>query len=320
MISLAVLVACADPTTRDPLGPPPLDGVLTFADLQAKGTHNSYHVATSEAEVWDYTHAVLPTQADEQGVRQFELDVEWDEELGAHRVRHIPVVDEGTTCETFVLCARDLWAWSFTHPMHHPLFVLVETKDGWDPETGPEHTSALERELLSIWDREDLITPDDLRRDHPDLRTAIEQDDWPTLGELRGRALFVLHSGGERRDDYVKDLDGHVLFPDAMGDVGVPWAAVHTMNDPADPRIAEVVGLRHLVRTRADSDTREARQEDTSHRDQALASGAHFVSTDYPAPVEGTSYVVEIPGGTPSRCNPLTAPPECTSRDIEDLQ
>jgi hypothetical protein len=28
--------------------------------------------------------------------------------------------------------------------------------------------------------------------------------------------------------------------------------------------------------------------------------------------------VVEIPGGTPARCNPVTGPKDCTSNDIED--
>jgi hypothetical protein len=32
----------------------------------------------------------------------------------------------------------------------------------------------------------------------------------------------------------------------------------------------------------------------------------------------GEPYVVEIPGGTPARCNPITAPAECASEDIED--
>ena len=50
----------------------------------------------------------------------------------------------------------------------------------------------------------------------------------------------------------------------------------------------------------------------------ALASGAQLVSTDYPAPVKGVNYVVEIPGGTPARCNPVTAPKECMSEWIED--
>ena len=44
-------------------------------------------------------------------------------------------------------------------------------------------------------------------------------------------------------------------------------------------------------------------------RDAALTGGAQFVSTDYevPDPRFGP-YVVKIPGGTPARCNPVTAP------------
>jgi hypothetical protein len=42
------------------------------------------------------------------------------------------------------------------------------------------------------------------------------------------------------------------------------------------------------------------------------------VGTDYPVKVNGVDYVVEIPGGTPSRCNALTAPAECTPEAIED--
>ena len=54
-------------------------------------------------------------------------------------------------------------------------------------------------------------------------------------------------------------------------------------------------------------------------RDAALAGGAQFVSTDYEVPDPRLGpYVVKIPGGTPARCNPVTAPPNCTSDDIEN--
>jgi hypothetical protein len=54
-------------------------------------------------------------------------------------------------------------------------------------------------------------------------------------------------------------------------------------------------------------------------RDAALASGAHFVSTDYEEPNPAfSSYVVTIPGGTPARCNPVTAPADCSPTDVED--
>jgi len=57
-------------------------------------------------------------------------------------------------------------------------------------------------------------------------------------------------------------------------------------NDPVEgfARIQELVKAGFLVRTRADSDTAEARANDTRSRDQALASGAQFISTDYPEP------------------------------------
>lgn len=50
----------------------------------------------------------------------------------------------------------------------------------------------------------------------------------------------------------------------------------------------------------------------------ALAGAVQILSTDSPAPVPHVDYVVEIPGGTPSRCNPKSAPSECTSEAIED--
>lgn len=319
MTGWLLLVACGEVLPGEPPSGP-LDDVLRFSDLQALGTHNSYHVKTTGVPAWNYDHLPLPLQLEEQGVRQFELDVSFDPALGEHIVEHVPVLDAGSTCHTFTECAGDLWTWSRFRPLHHPLFVLVETKDPWDEAAGPATVDALEAELLAAWPRDRLITPDDLRGDAADLRSALEDEGWPTLGELRGKALFVLHDGSARRDWFVgQGLEGRVLFPDATGDPTQPWSAVHTMNEAFDPRIAEVVGLGHLVRTRCDGDTQEAIDEDTTRRDAALASGAHFVSTDFPAPVDWSSYFVEIPGGTPSRCNPVSAPAECSPEAIESL-
>ena len=62
----------------------------------------------------------------------------------------------------------------------------------------------------------------------------------------------------------------------------------------------------------------QARANDTTMRDAALSGGAQFVSTDYEVPDARLGpYVVKIPDGTPARCNPVTAPPKCTSADIE---
>ena len=62
----------------------------------------------------------------------------------------------------------------------------------------------------------------------------------------------------------------------------------------------------------------QARAGDTSQRDAALASGAHYVSTDYVWPDErfGTGYVVDLPGDTAARCNPVSAPRRCDRADL----
>ena len=88
------------------------------------------------------------------------------------------------------------------------------------------------------------------------------------------------------------------------------------------PSIPDLVAAGYLVRTRADADTVEARAGNTVPRDAALASGAQFVSTDYPVedPAFGTGYVVRIPGGMPARCNPVNAPPACREAGLERLR
>jgi len=50
----------------------------------------------------------------------------------------------------------------------------------------------------------------------------------------------------------------------------------------------------------------------------ALETGAQVISCDVPAPRPDVPFHVEMPGGTPSRCNPVTAPADCTPEAIED--
>ena len=314
-----------DPPDPDPPHEYPLDDVLRFDHLQAVGTHNSYHLETGDSPVtaWQYSHLPLDEQLGLQGVRQFELDLYWDPHESRFMVLHVPFLDQSTTCAWLADCLEAMRGWSDRNPGHHPLLTLLETKDAYDAETVQDYIADLEFEVLAVWPEERLIRPDDVRGEHGSLREALEEDGWPVLGELRGRAMFVLHDGGGLRDAYTHggaSTAGRVLFPDAQGNVDLPFAAVHSMNDPVGgfDAIGAVVGAGHLVRTRADSDSEQAVANDTSRRDAALASGAHFISTDWPEPHPDSGYVVAIPGGTPSGCNPLTAPAECTSEAIED--
>ena len=180
---------------------------------------------------------------------------------------------------------------------------------------GPAEFDALDAEIRAVFPAEQLITPDDVRRGLSTLDEAVRSVGWPTLGASRGKVLFCLDNGG-KRDVYLEGhpgLEGRVLFTNAVP--GSADAAFVEQNDPlADPaRIPALVQAGYIVRTRADADTEQARTGDTTDRNAALASGAQYVSTDYPVPNPdfGTGYFVEIPDGVPGRCNPIAAPVGC---------
>jgi len=302
-----------------------LDDQLAFQHLQAKGSHNSYHIETTGGMVpeWEYTHAPIETQLATQGVRQLELDLHYNSHQGSLEVLHVPTLDPGTTCESLLACVEDIAAFSEANPAHHPLLILLEFKSKFEEEEASHWLSRADSVLETLLGPEKLVLPDEVQGAHPDLKTAIESDGWPTLGALRGKSLFVLHHSGALRDLYTENgttTEGRMMFPDAGGDRSLPFAAVHSQNDPfaSADNIASLVTNNHLVRTRTDADQEEARAEDNSRLLAALDSGAHFLSTDYPVPVDGFEYWVQIPGGTPSRCNPVTAPNDCRSEDIED--
>ncbi|HRW37144.1 MAG: phosphatidylinositol-specific phospholipase C1-like protein [Acidimicrobiales bacterium] len=309
------------------------------------------------ANLMQYQHEPLPVQFSSQKVRQIELDVFLDSAGGLYadpllrsaaglgpydpamrepgiKVLHIQDVDYATTCLTFVACLQQIQAWSDANPSHLPIAVLVELKD--DPLsfgdftfTTPEPWTAagmdeLDDDIRSVMAPDDLITPDDVRGSHATLEDAVLTDGWPTLGESRGKVMFMMDNAGGYRSDYLAghpSLEGRILFTNA--NPGDPDAAFVKRNDPFDASIPDLVRAGYLVRTRADADTVEAREEDTGPRDAALASGAQFVSTDYPVPGIAvgftTSYVAEIPGGTVARCNPLIGPETCVDGELDTI-
>ncbi|MCB9478137.1 MAG: hypothetical protein H6684_02745 [Deltaproteobacteria bacterium] len=297
----------------------PLDETLRLNDIQALGTHNSYHVERDGISHPEhrYSHKPLNEQLD-IGVRKFELDTHWSESKG-FQVYHIYLVDMVSTCDTFTECISVLKTWSDAHPTHHPFLVLVETK-GNDNNPIAEHLDELEDELLAVWPRDRLLTPDDVRGDRATLREAVLNDGWPALGDVRGKAIFHLHDGGTDRAAYLQmypGLKGAAMFTDSGAND--EWGAIRIMNDAIGQfdEIQDAVADGFLVRTRADSCCDEAIANDHTRAEKALASGAHFISTDFPELTDDYDYTFSIPGGTPSRCNPIHAPNECTAYDVE---
>ena len=266
------------------------------------------------------------------------------------KVLHFPDIDFETHYFSFKSALEEIKVWSNTYPLHVPIFILVEAKsEGLEdyaeeyPELQPflnnfpyppvspltfdlEALNSLEQEIIDVFgDRMDkIITPDVVRSNYGTLEAAVLDGAWPTLGESRGKIMFGLDNGGSLMEDYMDgypSLSGRIMFVEA--NPGTPEAAFLGMNTPSD-EISVRVSEGYLVRTRSDTDTEEARSGDTSRREEALESGAHFISTDYYRPdlrheidTAWTDYSVRLPGDYFTRVNPVNGPSELSSLELD---
>lgn len=333
MLGLLVAGAAGCPMPAEPDGGPaypsyPLDDELRLDHVQVKGTHNSYHLRPNEepAAPWDYDMPTLTDQLELHGVRQIELDFDYDAQGGTFDVFHIALVDPVSTCDTLALCLGEVATWSDDNPGHLPVWVLLEVKNSEtndvtdDPDTFIER---FEQQVEDAFGRDRLLTPADVKGEAATLQEAVAGG-WPTLGEVRDKVMVVIWDEGSFGTTYShgdSHLDDRLMFVRGRTEFGfgVFTKEDDLRDDGASERAADDIASGFLVRTRADTDGREAVDGDLSRFEQALASGCHMISTDFPRGTEHEGYVIDMPEGAPARCNPVTAPADCTSAALENL-
>jgi len=293
----------------------------------------------------DYEHLTLTEQLN-KGLLALEIDVYADTQGGkyAHpkgldfapgqppydpaglmkqpgfKVFHIQDLDFRSNAPTFKLALQELKKWSAAHPTHHPVFITMNAKSEALPRPGltvpepftPAVFNALDQEILDNLGADKVITPDQVRGKYATLESAVLHRSWPTLRAAQGKFVFVLDELGEKRATYIQghpSLKGRVLFADA--EPGTPEAAIHIMNNAKQDQAAikRLVTQGYIIRTRADSDTREARANDKTSFEAAEQSGAQIISTDYylPSTHFPSPYTVSFAGGTYFRPNPVNA-------------
>jgi hypothetical protein len=328
-ITAAVMVVAAVTAGSPSAGANRLDDELRLNQVQVLATHNSYHiqqdVPIASPPTQQYTHPPLDQQLD-LGVRGFEIDVVNSPD-GQFPVVHTPVIDATSNCTPLAQCLQVTRTWSRAHPGHVPIFILVSPEDDpidfvIDPQLRPFDAAGLDQldALVRSTLGRQLITPDSVRGKAKTLRAAVTGRGWPTLGKTRGKIMVILNTGGPVRDVFRQghpSLEGRAMF--VTSGERAASAAVIKLDTPDEPRIQQLVRDGFIVRTRADADLVEARANDVTRRDLSLRSGAQIVSTDFEVAVPAIGgYVVQIPGGTPARCDPLNAPKNCRPSDVEN--
>ncbi|MDR3694030.1 phosphatidylinositol-specific phospholipase C1-like protein [Mucilaginibacter sp.] len=234
------------------------------------------------------------------------------------KVFHIQDIDFRSNCLTFKQCLQELKKWSDAHPDHNPVFITMNAKDEPMKRPGftiPELFSSavfddLDKSLKDNLGLNYLITPDNVRGNYKTLNSAVLHGNWPKLKDAKGKFIFILDENGDKRTEYMAghpSLKRRVLFADA--EPGTPESAIHIMNDAKkDVKLIQaLVKKGYIIRTRADSDTKEARENDKTSFEAAEQSGAQIISTDYykKSTHFKSDYVISFNSGTYFRQNPL---------------
>lgn len=244
------------------------------------------------------------------------------------KILHSPDFDYLTNVLTFERALREIEAWSDANPDHFPITVLLELKTGRDrpdrTKTEPfdeDQLGEIDATIRKVMGKEDLITPADVRGPYATLREAVLERGWPSISSARGRVMFCMDNTSPVRDLYLSldpNQESSVLF--LSYDPASPVAGFFKMNNPKREfdEIQRRVKAGFIVRTRADSPTSTARENDPTQRDLALNSGAQFVSTDYPEPnLSFSLYQVQFPQGEIIRSNPVSGEPNFSGVDLE---
>lgn len=323
-------------------------------ETQVIGSHNSYKsempapileylnkINPAAAQSLEYQHLPLSEQL-HLGLRNLELDVFHDPMGGKYsNPKSLAMLPEGTVFDSekelqepglklfhvqdldvqshhllFKNALLELKSWSNQNPDHHPIFVLINAKDGQVPMTVSPLSftgtalDSIDLEVRTYLGIDKLITPDQVRGEYESLEKAVLAGNWPKMDAARGKFLFVLDESEEKIRRYLTEkptLKNAVLFVNLKE--GNPEAGFRIINDPIsnETYIQDLVRKGYIIRTRADSDTKEARTGDYTKFEKAKASGAQVISTDYyiPSTLFPSDYSVSFENKTFERPNPI---------------
>ena len=300
------------------------------------------------AQKLDFSQPSLTAQLDD-GARSLSFDLAYDPKGGLFRspagasmadelldkdyaqamsqpgfkVVHVLDVDFKSSCLTLKSCLTEIAGWSRAHPGHLPILIALCSNDQKTPMPGATTplpfdsiaAAALDAEIMAVFRRDELITPDAVKAGHASLRDAVLAGGWPLLNAARGKVIFLFHDDARKTALY----HGEVMFVTAGENS--PDAGFIALDDPVKDaaRIRADVKAGFMVLTRADDETLEARANDTRRRDAAFASGAQVIESDFVAP-DGKigPYHVAIQDPRHVRCDAVNA--DCAAWDAALLR
>lgn len=301
---------------------------IKFNELSFLATHNSYQTPALDelktmysglsdltfgyidAATGDFWSETLTDQLN-CGLRSFEMDIETFDRDGeiSFTCMHSPYLDMTTSCYDFALALKEISMWSDNNPKHLPITIIIEPKTIFIPLEDMkffniDYAKAFDGVLReSLGDK--LFTPADMLRDYSSFGEMRAADDWCKVEDMLGKVVILLHETNITEKYIALDpsIKSQAMFPMLRPkDVDRDCTSFIICNEPDELlEINDEVILQKkiMVRTRADSFTDVTRER----HDQAFATDANIISTDYPVRTDLTegSYYLSFGGYTTVR-------------------
>lgn len=186
--------------------------------------------------------------------RVVELDIHKSDDKGDWDVRHTAINplwggSNRNNCvrpgENFLslgdnplsVCLSDVQLWRLDHPNHDPIILYLDLKSDFTSHLN--HPNDLDAALISEFGAQNIYQPKDLTGVLPgDKRTAAQQNNWPSMGDLIGKVIVVLTGDGKHMDQYFYSLRNPNTQPIAFGS--------RTEPDPGDDFVFYNMNTRYI--------------------------------------------------------------------------
>jgi len=185
-----------------------------------------------------FQHSVINTfSAALNETRVVELDIHShkhggnEASSGVWYVRHSENTNNSNNCvntvngqdnQDFGICLENLQDWSWAHPGHDPIIVFVDLKPPGAISTAngdffrPNHSTTdldnvFKQFALQMGGLDMIYKPSDLKGNFSSPREAAQNENWPSLGNLKNKIIFVLTGANSHLHEYVVNLGGSAM-------------------------------------------------------------------------------------------------------------
>src|SRR5690606_22334681 len=111
--------------------------------------------------------------------------------------------------QPFGICIDEIKRWHNNNPNHDVIILFIDLKSDWNENNNGQTPADLDFRLLSLVSNPDMIyKPRDLlgngsSSNSNNMRLAAQQNNWPSMGDLTGKLMFVLTGDGDKVSEYI---------------------------------------------------------------------------------------------------------------------